>query len=93
MKDYLESYKYYSKEENEKLLNYSIDKINIESKNIFNSEFSFTVKFSVQPVSSESVWIAGNGILGNSGWINNKYKEVTVVKRNGRYTVKTIGVE
>lgn len=92
MEDYLNSYKSNNKDVSEKLLDYKINKINIESKNIFSTNFSFTIVFSVHPYSNKSVWIAGNGVLGNDGWVNNKYKEVTVIKHNGIYIIKSIGI-
>jgi hypothetical protein len=92
IKEYLNSYKLDNKKEDEKLLDYRINKLTLDSKNIIGTDFSFTVRFSVQAVNSNSVWFAGNGTLGNNGWIDDKYKEVTVVKEKGKYIIKTIGV-
>jgi hypothetical protein len=92
IKEYLNSYESDDKKEDVRLLDYRINKLTLSSKNIIGTDFSFTVRYSVQAVSSNSVWFAGNGTLGDNGWVNDNYKEVTVAKENGKYVIKTIGV-
>lgn len=90
MNEYLNKNKVVSVNENNILLDYKINEITIIENNM--SGFVFSVVYSVKPEKNKLYWIAGTGEIRNNGWIENKYQEVTVVKVNGKYIIKSMGI-
>lgn len=67
-----------------RIKDYKISTIKIEE--IRDSGFIFSVNYSVLPATDKFV-LAGNGTIGNNGWMNDKYHFVDVSIDNGTYKI------
>ena len=51
----------------------------------------FTVRYSVLPAYNNSDWIAGNGVMGDDGWIYHKFSFVIFQKDSGGWRLVNEG--
>lgn len=89
LEKYLKHYMENSIPEPERLKAFKIKEIKLQEKN--DSGFVYTAEFSVQGVDENTSWVAGNGIVKNDGWIEDKYMFIKVAKKGNTYTMKEWG--
>lgn len=98
--NYLNQYLSETEPEENQLIDYVINNINVINSSVKENCFSFLVTFSVKPYLNPSLWkdgdkecfsmwIPGNGTIKNE-WITNKYISVDVFRENNEYSVKEI---
>lgn len=99
---YLQKIKENNESNEEKLLDYRVDKVTIYTgserdeaaqnfNNVSSSDIFAVVTYSVKPKDvNNTLWIAGNG-EANEEWITNKVSCVYAVKENGSYVIKSDG--
>ena len=74
-----------------KLDDYKINQVKpYEKEDDPSSTFRFTVSFSVLPTGEYNDWIAGNGVDGEDGWINNKSLLVEFYKTKNGYKLESL---
>jgi len=80
---YLEHYKNASDEPADlKLKDYRIQKVEVYKSD--EAGFMFNAIFSVLP-QTEGAYVAGNGTIGENGWVNDKCMFIKVTKSNNTY--------
>lgn len=89
LEKYLKHYMENSIPEAERLKAFRIKEIKLQEKN--DSGFVYTAEFSVQGVAKNTSWVAGNGIVKNDGWIEDKFMFIKVVQKGNTYTMKKWG--
>lgn len=67
-----------------RIKDYKISTIRIEK--IHDEGFIFSVDYSILPATNKFV-LAGNGSIGDNGWINDKFHFVDVINVNGTYKI------
>ena len=86
---YLEHYKNTSDEQvNLKLMEYKIQKAEVYKSDEVG--FMFNAIFSVLPV-MDGAYLAGNGSIGENGWINDKCMFIKVIKINDTFQMEDWG--
>ncbi len=74
---------------NDRLANYEIEKVELVSQQ--GDQFVVTLSFSVKPALRDSGWIAGNGLISGTGWIEGKFLFVTIERDSQTYRVVGMG--
>lgn len=82
---YLQHYMDNSIPESDRLEDYIINKIDMVEES--DRGLVFSVSFSVQGVSEQSSWRAGNGTIKENGWIEDKFMFVKVIQEGNSFTM------
>jgi len=85
--EYLNSFTKDTADNNRKLKNYKINKIEIRNES--SSSFEFFADYSVQPVNIDA-WLIANGELSGD-WVNNQNLFVEVNINNDVYSIEKMG--
>jgi hypothetical protein len=85
----LDTYKTTSLSDRDRILDYRIEEIGVTE--VTDRGFAFTVKFAVQIASPDSNWIAGNGVMGENGWMEHKFQFVRAERDGTGYKIVSTG--
>jgi hypothetical protein len=85
LQKYLQHYSSNEVPESERLKDYKIKEITIKEK--INDGFVYSAKFSVQGFNDTTHWVAGNGIVKDHGWIEDKFMFITVIQKDNTFTM------
>lgn len=67
------------------LRDYKINEITIKEKT--DDGLFYSAKFSVQGFNDNTPWVAGNGVIKDHGWIEDKFMFITAIKKDNTYTM------
>lgn len=82
---YLQHYASSEVAESERLKDYKINEIAIREKT--NDGFVYTAKFSVQGFNNNTPLGAGNGVIKDNGWIEDKFMFIRVSQKDKTFTM------
>lgn len=63
---------------------------NVEIAESHNNSFTAKIIYDIKSNEYNSVWLAGNGIKQENGWIRNKSNFITIEKSENGYAIKNI---
>jgi len=85
LQKYLQHYASNEVPESERLRDFKVNEITVREKT--SDGFVYSAEFSVQGFNDNTVWVAGNGIVKDHGWVENKFMFITVNQKDNIYTM------